>query len=147
MINSFLHLSLNITHYALKTNIGFDTTSFIYEWHMLIWKKSYFKYLAFHVTLSVQFVKQLKGVSFPIGLQVVACTKVSEGIVGYIFCCPEYMYIHLACTWNFVRVTCTMMSTRRIFNIRADLFASIIVNQLDIFTRLIHILKMCIDFD
>ena len=105
-INSFLHLSLNITHYALKTNIGSDTTSFIYEWHMLIRKKQYFKYLAFHVTLSVQFVKQLKGVSFPIGLQVVACTKVSEGIVGYIFCCPEYMYIHLACTLNFVRATC-----------------------------------------
>ena len=32
-----------------------------------------------------------------------------------------------------------MMSTRRIFNIRADLFASIIENQLDIFTRLIYI--------
>ena len=32
-----------------------------------------------------------------------------------------------------------MMSTRRIFNIRADLFASIIENQLDIFTRNIYI--------
>ena len=32
-----------------------------------------------------------------------------------------------------------MMSTRRIFNIRADLFASIIENLLDIFTRLIYI--------
>ena len=32
-----------------------------------------------------------------------------------------------------------MMSTRRIFNIRADLFASIIENLFDIFTRLIYI--------
>ena len=37
-----------------------------------------------------------------------------------------------------------MMSTRRIFNIRADLFASIIENLLDIFTRLIYIQDVAI---